>query len=335
MKDNKKLIILIPSYEPDEKLIKLVDELLKEKIETIVVDDGSGKKYKNIFSKLKTKVISYDVNKGKGYALKTGFEYIDKNYKNFIIVTVDSDGQHKIKDAKKLYNYVLENKNTLALGMRKRTKKVPLRSRIGNSITRFVYYISTGIHIYDTQTGLRAFSNELIDYMLKIPGDRFEYEMNMLLYASKNNINIHEIEIETIYFKDNNKKSHFDTVKDSYKVYKEIFKFSGASFISFLIDYILYSLLLIISNNLIFSNIGARIISASCNYTMNRKLVFNSKKSLSKTLFKYILLALVIILLNTIILFLLSQYINPFISKIITEIILFILSFIIQKKYIF
>ncbi len=334
-----KKVVLIPSYEPDDKLIKLVKNLSKEDLDVIVVDDGSGNKYKDIFKEVEkyNKVISYKDNKGKGYALKTGFKYIkDKYKKDYVVVTMDSDGQHTIKDAKKLCDYCIENKDTLVLGKRIRSKKTPLRSRFGNWITKVIYGLTTGVYVYDTQTGLRAFSDNLMDFIINISGDRFEYEMNQLLEAAKNKIKIKELEIETIYI-DNNKGTHFKAIKDSYLVYKDLIKFSASSFLSFIIDYLCYILFILIFSNIIISNILARIISASVNYTLNRNIVFNNKNKIYKTLSQYILLALAIIILNTLLLNLIvtNLTISPLLAKIIVEIIMFIISYLIQKKYIF
>lgn len=224
----EKNIVLIPAYEPEDKLIKLVEELSKENVDIIIVDDGSGPSYKQIFDKCNkhAKVISYAENQGKGYALKTGLKYIKEKYKTpYIIVTMDCDGQHTISDAKKLIHEVNINKSTLLTGKRIRNEKTPLRSRIGNAITRMIYRITTGLDIYDTQTGLRAFSDELIEYLINIEGNRFEYEMNVLLKCAKDKIKIKEIEITTIYI-DNNSGSHFNTIKDSYRIYKDIIKHS-------------------------------------------------------------------------------------------------------------
>lgn len=223
----KTKIALIPSYKPNDNLIDLVKELSKNSFEIIVVDDGSGIEFKNIFTKIKniSKVISYKVNQGKGYALKTGLKYIKDNYTNdYVIVTLDCDGQHTIKDTIKITNEAQNNKNTLIIGKRPRNKKIPLRSKIGNSITRFVFRIVTGIDVYDTQSGLRAFSNKLINTFINTKGSRYEYEMNILLKCTYYNINIKEIEISTIYI-DNNSSSHFNPIKDSIKIYKEIFKY--------------------------------------------------------------------------------------------------------------
>ena len=208
-----KEIVLIPSFEPNHKLIELVETIDLKRFDIIVVNDGSSNKYDKVFEKIKNKVhlISYHTNRGKGYALKTGLTYIKNYYQdNYLVVTIDSDGQHKTVDAIKLCDYVKTNPHTLVLGMRKRNNNTPLRSKIGNVITKFVYEMVTNYNIYDTQTGLRCFTDELTDFLLSIKGNRFEYEMNVLLYASKNDIKIHEIEINTIYY-NKNKESHFKT----------------------------------------------------------------------------------------------------------------------------
>ena len=225
---NNRIIIIVPAYEPDDKLIKLLEELSKEKYEVIIIDDGSGPNYKNIFDKCKDKahIISYSENKGKGYALKTGYKYIKNNYKeNNIVATMDCDGQHTVEDAKKLIEECKDNKETLIIGKRLRSKKTPLRSRIGNNITSLIYKLVSGKKVYDTQSGLRAFSSSLLDYMIDIEGNRFEYEMNVLLTCAKDNIKMKEIVITTIYI-NNNEKSHFKAIKDSYRIYKNIFKFT-------------------------------------------------------------------------------------------------------------
>ena len=334
-----KKIILIPAYEPDEKLIELLKTINEKKYDIIIVDDGSGEKYQKIFKACsnKAKIISYKQNLGKGHALKTGLKYIKDTYQNnYTIVTMDSDGQHKIEDATKILNKASENPYKLILGMRIRDKKVPLRSKIGNTITKEIYKITTGVKVYDTQTGLRAFTDKLTDFFLSIEGERFEYEMNILLECAKNKIEIEEIPIQTIYI-ENNKHSHFNTIKDSYLVYKEIIKFSLSSITSFIIDYILFAILSLTTNKIILSNITSRIISSTINYILNKNIVFKNKDSKLTTLTKYILLAITILSLNTVILNILTKQlqINHLIAKIITEIILFILSWLIQKKIIF
>ena len=331
-----KYIALIPSYEPNHRLVKILQDLKNDDFEIIVVNDGSSDKYNYIFKECEkyAKVLGYSENRGKGYALKTGLSYIKEEYSGVIVVTVDSDGQHSINDAKKLCN--LTKDNTIMLGKRLRGKNTPLRSKLGNNITRFFFRISTGIDIYDTQTGLRAFKDDLIPFMLDVEGNRFEYEMNVLLAASKAGITLKEEVIETIY-EDNNSGSHFNTIRDSYLIYKQLFKFIGSSFTSFILDYLLYILMLIFTNNIIISNIVARFISCNFNYMLNKKIVFNDDNNVSKTIFKYYGLAIMVMLINTVLLTLLvsSLLFNKYIAKILIEVLLFTISWIVQKRFIF
>ena len=331
-----KKIILIPSYEPDEKLIELINKINQKEFNIVIVNDGSKKEYDIIFNRLpkNIKLISYQTNKGKGYALKKGLEYIKETWKgNYIVITMDSDGQHRIEDAQKLCNYSEKHPNALVLGKRKRLETTPIRSKIGNTITRSIYKLTTGLDIYDTQTGLRTFTNQLIDFLLKIEGERFEYEMNVLLLAAKNNIPIKEIEIKTIYI-ENNKKSHFKTIKDSILVYKEIIKFSLSSIISFIIDYILF-IILSTNINISISTIIARIISSSINFILNKKIILNRKNNLKKEIINYIKLAITILLFNIMIINILTLMINKPLAKLLTEFILFIANYHIQKRIIF
>lgn len=334
-----KKIALIPSYEPTKELTNLILELKENKFEIIIVNDGSSEKYDSIFENCSkyVKVLKHDINKGKGAALKTGLDYIIKKYiKDYVVVTMDCDGQHKVEDAIKICNYASSNPNTLVLGKRLRSNKTPLRSRLGNSITRFFYRLVTKIDVYDTQTGLRAFTDKLVSFMLDVEGDRFEYEMNVLLRCASSKIKIKEIEIQTIYI-NKNSGSHFNTIKDSILVYKQIFKFVVSSLVSFIIDYLLYSIAVLVTNKVVLSNIFARIISASINFNINKKIVFNSNNKASGQIIKYILLAIVILILNSIILNLFVYYLSfdKFIAKIIVEILLFVLSWFVQKNIIF
>ena len=116
----------------------------------------------------------------------------------------------------------------MVLGSRKFTGQVPLRSRFGNSVTRGVFAITTGSKVYDTQTGLRGFPHHMLDWLCEIPGDRFEYEMNMLLAARREGYAIREVFIETVYLEEN-KSSHFRPLVDSMRIYLPILAFSASS----------------------------------------------------------------------------------------------------------
>lgn len=347
MKDKKRVIVVIPAYEPDYKMIQFLKEIKEKTVfEMIVVDDGSGENYYSIFHEAKkyAKVLSYKVNKGKGEALKTAFSYLQQkeNEENIQIVTADADGQHTVDDMMKVVSVLEKSPGALILGSRAFTGKVPFRSKIGNKITSKVFELSTGMKIKDTQTGLRAFNGKDLDCMLQVEGKRYEYEMNVLSYWTGKQRQIKEYPIETIYI-DENKTSHFHPVRDSIQIYKEIIKFSFSSLVSFGVDYLLYMALIIATGGLPvnlsigISNVVARMISATVNYTLNREFVFKSHEAVSKTGLQYIFLAAVILILNTLLLGTLVRTVipNELIAKVVVEGIMFIFSCYIQKNIIF
>ena len=218
------LAIVIPAYEPDEKLIGLINDLNNElnDFTIVVVNDGSIKEEsKKIFDEVKDMknchLISYDKNMGKGYALKEAFKYIKSLEQKYIIVTADSDGQHHPKDIKKVYDFYLKNQGMLVLGSRKFEGDVPKKSKFGNNVSRALTRIVFSERIYDTQTGLRAFSSDLIDFMLSIKGERYEYEINMISETIRAAIPIREVAIKTIYINEN-KGTHFRPVKDFLRI---------------------------------------------------------------------------------------------------------------------
>ena len=354
-------IALIPAYEPGEKLISLVHDLRDRGFEAVVIDDGSGMDYRDIFEKVShdAVVLTHPENRGKGAALRNGLNYI-LNYmaydevartpsgvrelsgRDAVIVTVDADGQHLPDDVLRVARIAGSRRDALVLGSRALDEDVPARSRFGNTVTRHVYSAVTGVRVHDTQTGLRAFSRDLIPALLEIEGDRYEYEINMLLTLAAEGYTIIEERIETVY-EDNNSGSHFRTVRDSLRVYREILKFSASSLASFAIDYCMYAVLLAITgtlgmtHSLVISNIGARLVSGTANYTMNRKLVFKSRTGFAKSAAQYVALAALILAGNTMVLSMLAGTfgMNSMIAKLITEMIFFVISWTVQKYVIF
>ena len=275
----KRQFALIPAYKPNENLISFIQSLEARGLEVVVVNDGSGEDYLPLFHKIQEQslatVIHLEKNQGKGAALKAGLSYLNTVNDDFQVITLDADGQHSIQDALFLLQKSLENEGSLLLGSRAQSKDSPRRSRIGNYITKKVFSLTTGVKVEDTQTGMRAFSKQLIPKLLKIQGNRYEYEMNMLLDFAKEGIPIQEYPIETIYINDN-EESHFDTVKDSIRIYSQILKFISSSLLSFCIDFLLYTFSLSLSGSILFSNAFARLISLHCNFFMNKNYVFQN-----------------------------------------------------------
>ena len=220
-----------------------------------MVDDGSDESCAPVFSALEqtegVTVLHHPQNQGKGAALKTAFAYIAAQYPpEEGILTVDADGQHLLKDCLAVCEAFTEQTDLLITGSRRFKGKVPLRSRFGNSVTRGMFHLTTGRRVYDTQTGLRAFSVSRVPEMLALHGDRYEYEIHQLLHCCMRSTGVYEVPIETVYLNENS-SSHFDTLRDSIKIYKVLFKFLGptflkfmsTSFTSFLVDFLSFCIL--------------------------------------------------------------------------------------------
>ncbi|MCL6458599.1 MAG: glycosyltransferase family 2 protein, partial [Gorillibacterium sp.] len=286
------MIVLIPSYEPDERLLKLIHQLnALGEVAILVVDDGSGEAYSDIFRSVRESgctVLTHRTNQGKGRALKTGFDYIRKTGETDGVVCADSDGQHLPEDIIRIARTIKAHPHHIILGYRRFTGTVPLRSRFGNSTTRMVYSLTTGSSIQDTQTGLRGYSVDMLDWLCQIPGERFEYEMNLLLAALAEGYSFYEVEIDTVYLNDN-KSSHFRPLIDSARIYFPLVKFSGSSILSAILDIGLLLLIQLMTSNLLFAVVGARMCSSIFNYTMNRKFVFSTGKgsAIKKSLPRY------------------------------------------------
>lgn len=356
-----RFIALIPAYEPDGKLIGITAELKEKGFDIVIVDDGSGEAYDEIFEKAAqdATVLTHEQNRGKGAALRTGLGYINRYMaytesvmtaggpvsitgRDAVIVTVDADGQHLPEDVLRIAEISEKRSGALVLGSRALRDNVPARSSFGNTVTRYVYSMATGVQVHDTQTGLRAFRRSMIPRLLEIEGDRYEYEINMLMELASEGVPIIEEEIETVY-EDNNSGSHFSTISDSFRIYKEILKFSASSLASFALDYVMYALLLAatgaagLAHSLVISNIGARLVSATANYSINKKLVFRSRAGFARSAMQYAALAALVLAGNTLMLSTLAGTfgMNVLLAKIITEITFFMISWTVQRYLIF
>lgn len=336
------MILVIPAYEPSEKLLLLLREMKDaDNCHILLVDDGSGSTFDPIFrtaEKMGCTVLRYERNRGKGYALRYAFTYIRENLPKDIVVCADCDGQHVPKDIFRVAEKTMKSDNRLVLGSRKFIPPVPFRSLFGNKMTCFFFHLATGLRINDTQTGLRGIPYDLLPWLCTVKGNRFEYELNVLLEARSAGYQISEIPIATLYI-EGNKSSHFRPIIDSARIYFPLIKFSLSSFIGFLIDFIFLFVFMKITDNLLFSVVGARTISSLTNFLINRIFVFDHKAKISlwRAAIRYYSLAIFILFCNYGILYFLTTELGLvlFWAKIITETTLFFLSFNIQKIYVF
>ncbi|MXQ48464.1 glycosyltransferase [Streptococcus pneumoniae] len=334
------MYIIIPSYEPDQRLVDLVLEL-KQKLSSanlIIVNDGSSEEYQTYFQKvgqLGAVVLEHFNNKGKGAALKTAVRFIQEKDQEAIMVTVDSDGQHLVPDILRVAQATQKNPDAITLGVRAFVGNVPLRSRFGNKVTALLFRLVTGQAVSDTQTGLRGFSTKQIPWLLQLDGERFEYEFNMLLEVHKSDYTIKEVPIETVYLEDN-KSSHFRPVQDSLRIYAPFLKFSSTAIMAAMIDALVLFLLMALTKNLLFSVITARVISATSQCLLNANLVFKKTNQLFKSMMRYFMLVLVILACNYFLMkSLVAIGIWLVVAKILTESLLFVISYRVQREHIF
>ena len=195
---SKNFIALIPTHRPSAQFLDLLKSLSDLGFENVVVNDGSGLDYEKFFFDCNryAEVLHHEKNQGKGSTLKTGLRYIYKTYRaDRIVATLDADGEFQANDALSVVKVAEGSPHSLVLGSRKHGKTAPLRNRFGNSITRLVFRLSTGRKVYDTKTGLRAFDGHMISKMIIIEGERYEYEMNVLLRLAKEKVPIIEQEL--------------------------------------------------------------------------------------------------------------------------------------------
>lgn len=337
--EQNRVIVLIPAYKPDERLITLTRELIAQRLDVLLVDDGGKETYAPVFEAcraLGAAVEVHAVNQGKGRALKTGINAALLRWPDLKgIVTADADGQHTVRDILRLIAALEEHPNTLVLGSREFSGDVPFKSRWGNRITRAVYELASGVRVRDTQTGLRALPRCALEAMILIEGERYEYEMNVLLKLRDMKIGVYEVPIETIYI-DDNAGSHFNPVRDAFRIYLVIFRYLFSSVTSFAVDYLLYWLCLGLRISPLISYALARLVSSQVNYHLNKHTVFSGRGG-RHSMVKYYALAVVQAAIGAA----LVQYlptvlpISAAVIKIPVDIVLFAVSYVIQRDYVF
>ena len=353
----EEIAIVIPALDPDDTMVDLVKGLAEAGFHhLILVDDGGEIANRSFFRTCKEeygcKVIRHVLNFGKGIAIKSAFNHILEELPQLAgAVTADCDGQHTVEDIDTCARLCYEHPDSLVLGCRRfDDEEIPLRSRFGNRCTRVVLKLISGLKVSDTQTGLRGMSMALIrEHFAKTKGERYEYEMNMLLEAKDKSIPIVEFPIRTIYI-EKNARSHFNPFRDSIRIYKVFVKFLLSSFSSFLIDILMFWLLgyllrpLIPEETVIYGvsvliltrTVLARVISSIYNFLMNKKLVFRNQSRSPAVAVRYYVLAVLQLTVSALLVnyaFLFIPYST--IRKVIVDTILFGVSFLIQREWVF
>ncbi|MFF2622820.1 glycosyltransferase family 2 protein [Oerskovia jenensis] len=270
------MIVLIPAYEPDGALVRLVGALRAtgEVRGIVVVDDGSGSGSRPVLddvAHLGAVVVGFPANRGKGAALLRGLAEVARRWPGEDVVCADADGQHAAVDVLRVGERVRAGGAAVVLGSRAFSGDVPLRSRAGNSVTRWLFRAATGLRVQDTQTGLRGYPASMIGWLLDVRGERYEYELNVLLAAAREGHAVVEVGIETIYL-DDNASSHFRPLADSARIYAPLLAFSLSSLLAFGIDTAALLVLDAVTGSLLLSVVGARGVSGAVNFLVNRRV---------------------------------------------------------------
>ncbi len=348
-----KVVVVIPAYQPGGELIGYVDELLRTiDTEVVVVDDGSADEKKILFKALermdRVKVLYHTKNKGKGYAIKTAVRYLSLLRDDVDgIVTADADSQHSVADVSRMIATLCVRPNELILGVRTFDDNTPKRSRAGNAFSAMTLRLLYGINLNDTQTGLRAIGREHFDFLLSLKAERYEYELDMLIYSRKRGINIYALDIDTIYY-DNNSASHFHTFKDGSRVlfhmFKGLFQYVGNSFICAFADIALFTFLFYMTDSALgatvatsLSAVSARVISSIIDFRLNRETFASKEITSGRAYIKYYTLWIVQLTISTVAVNLFNIYLGAIqvIAKPIIDLTLAIISYKIQLHWVF
>ena len=323
-------IALIPAYCPEDRMIGLIKELDIRGFAVVVIDDGSGEEYDELFTAARqyASVKRYTPNRGKGEALKCGMRYIKERYQApYTVITADADGQHRVEDIVKVADAAAEHPDSLILGKRLLDKSAPIKSRIGNGITRVLYRLTTGRRIYETQTGLRAFSDRLLPRFLKLPGHRYEFEIDMILDAS--NADIIEVDIQTVYF-DNNAASHFRPLQDTVSLNKEFLRYKLPSINAGLAGLLLFVLIVNFGGAWILACVLSRLFTILLKGGLNRVVPFAEKPSVGR----YVLTSGIVLLCDIgVMAALVSVGVNVFAAKVLSGIVMIFVSTIVRTVF--
>lgn len=331
------VVAVIPAYNPDETLLRLVDAL-GEHLPVVVVNDGSREA--SIFERLPAAVtvLTHTVNRGKGAALKTAFRHVLEHYPEIVgVVTLDADGQHLPEDALKVVHRLLECPSSLTFGVRRFGGAVPLRNRLGNLITRLAVRIFLRIGLSDTQTGLRGIPRELLPVGLEVSFDRYEFEAEMLRRVKAAGIAFEEVKIHTVYFPHASRRSHFLPVIDSMRIYWALFRHALAGLTTAVFDFAVYLLALSLSGHVLTSVCAGRLSSLLFNFLLVKRFVFRSRSEGRREFLLYLLQVAVMAVVTAQLISVASVVfgLHPAVLKIPVDVLAYPLNFLLQRVVIF
>ncbi len=342
LRSNTQVAVVIPAYRPGAPLVSLVDALLAGGADGIVIiDDGSGPNFAELFAGMARRdgvhVLHHAVNLGKGAALKSGLNYSLAEVPDLRgVVSADADGQHHPEDILRIAGLLREHPERLILGVRQWEERVPWKSRVGNLVTRVLLRLMVGQTLSDTQTGLRGIPAALIPHLLRIPAQGYEFELDMLITCKHQAHPILEEPIRTIYL-EGNRGSHFRPVVDSMRIYFLLFRFGALSFLTAVLDNVVFVAAFGWTGSIAQSQIAARLCAMTFNYLGARRMVFHSQQRHAVVLPKYVLL----VLANGLVSYAFIRWLHDVLgwhavpAKLVAEGLLFVANFVLQRDLVF
>jgi glycosyltransferase involved in cell wall biosynthesis len=206
--------VIVPTYNNEQTLQRVVESVLKFTHQVIVVNDGSTDSTANIIKTLpQVSVVAYVKNRGKGFALRQGFNRaIELGYQ--YAISIDSDGQHYAEDLPQFLEKLKTHPAAIIIGARNMDQaSVPGKSNFGRNFSNFWFWFETGLRMNDTQSGYRLYPLgplAQINFITK----KFEFEVEVLVRAAWHGIEIIEIPVRVFYPEKDKRISHFRPIKD-------------------------------------------------------------------------------------------------------------------------
>ena len=327
---NSEMVILMPVYNPNERIVNYVKKLKENNYQVILINDGSKSEYHSLFEKMvhDCKIISHPFFKGKGYAIKKGIHYIKEHLqdkKGIIILENEYDLIH-INHIRTLIN--------------KNSQKMCVVHHKGKKILTKLFSMIYNKEFIDVDSELFAFSMNYIDQMMTV--DENCYEVQSLIQSVQNNQDVEEIQLE-------NKQQPFHlknkTIQIMYVIFLHLIRFISSSIISSVIDVLLAWILLDVLKlwmtsdfwRIALSSLIARILSTIVNYVINKKYVFKGKNNSKQTAKRFLILTIVITILSTLFVYAASSLhiMSEKLAKPIGDLLLFLLSYSAQTKWVF
>lgn len=327
---NSEMVILMPVYNPDERIVNYVKKLKENNYQVVLINDGSKSEYHSLFEKMvhDCKIISYPLFKGKGYAIKKGIHYIKEHLqdkKGIIILENEYDLVH-INHIRTLIN--------------KNSQKMCVVHHKGKRFLTKLFSMIYNKEFIDVDSELFGFSMNYLDQMMAV--DENCYEVQSLIQSVQNNQEIEEIQLE-------NKQQPFHlknkTIQVLYVIFLHLIRFVSSSIISSVIDVLLAWILLDVLKiwmtndfwRIALSSLIARVLSTIVNYVINKKYVFKGKVSSKQTAIRFLILTIVITILSTLFVYVASSLhiMSEKLAKPVGDLLLFLLSYSAQTKWVF